>query len=179
MSQEQIIKIILLGSSDVGKADILHHNFDISIQNSMPTIGIDFQTKFFKFDDSKIKVNFIDTLGQEKFRGVSINYLKGKDGVMLVYDVSKRDTFELIEKFIDDIKINSKKNIGKILIGNKVDLESDREVSKEEGEKLAESFQCKYYEICSQTGLNVKEAIDEIARITYLEWKKIQKKVIL
>ena len=173
MSQEQIIKIIVLGSSNVGKTSILHRGFDKEYNpNLLSTIGIDFKTKYFKFDDSKIKVNYIDTAGQEKFRAISLNYLKGTDGAMLVFDVTKKNTFELIGTWIEDIKENNKMGIGKILIGNKVDLESDREVSKEEGEKLAESLQCKYYETSAQTGLNVNEAIDEIASIAYLEWKK-------
>ena len=173
MSQEQIIKIIVLGSSNVGKTSILHRGFDKEYNpNLLSTIGIDFKTKYFNFDDSKIKVSYIDTAGQEKFRAISLNYLKGTDGAMLVYDVTKKNTFELIGTWLDDIRENNKMSIGKILLGNKVDLESEREVSKEEGEKLAELLQCKYYETSAQTGLNVEEAIDEIARITYLEWKK-------
>ena len=91
---------------------------------------------------------------------------------MFVYDVSKRETYELIWLWLDDIRENNKMNIGKIFVGNKVDLESKREVSKEEGERLAEALQCKYYEISAKTGLNINEVIDEIARISYLEWKK-------
>ena len=171
--QENIIKIIILGSSNVGKTCILHRGFDNEFNsNNLSTIGIDFKTKFFKFDEEKIKVNYIDTAGQEKFRAISLNYLKGTDGALLVYDITKRDSFQLISTWIDDINQNNKNNIGKMLIGNKADLESDREVSKEEGEKLAELLECKYYETSAKTGQNINQILDEIAKISYLIWKK-------
>ena len=171
--QENAIKIIILGSSSVGKTCILQKAFENEFnQNSLSTIGIDFKTKFFKFDDTKIKVNYIDTAGQEKFRAISINYLKGTDGAVLVFDITKKETYQLIGTWLDDINNNNKMSIGKMLIGNKADLEDEREVSKEEGEQLAKLLDCKYYETSAKTGQNVNEALDEIARTTYLIWKK-------
>ena len=171
--QEDFIKIIILGSSNVGKTCILHRYFENEYQdNSLSTIGIDFKTKFFKFDDTKVKVNYIDTAGQEKFRAISLNYLKGTDGAVLVFDVTKKETFELIGTWLADIKENNKMDIGKILLGNKADLEPEREVSKEEGENLAEQLHCKYFETSAKTGQNIIEALDEIAKITYSQWKK-------
>ena len=172
-TQENIIKIIILGSSGVGKTCILQRAFDNEYnQNAVSTIGIDFRTKFFKFDDTKIKVNYIDTAGQEKFRAISVNYLKGTDGAVLVYDVTQKKTFELIGTWLDDIRENNKMSIGKMLLGNKADLEEEREVTKEEGEKLAELLQCKYYETSAKTGQNIIESLDEIAKLTYSIWKK-------
>ena len=171
--QENAIKIIILGSSSVGKTCILQKAFENEFnQNSLSTIGIDFKTKFFKFDDTKVKVNYIDTAGQEKFRAISVNYLKGTDGAVLVFDITKKETYELIGTWLDDIRENNKMSIGKMLIGNKADLEDEREVSKEEGEQLAQMLECKYYETSAKTGQNVNEALDEIARTTYLIWKK-------
>ncbi len=172
-TNENVIKIIILGSSNVGKTCILQRGFDKEYnQKTLSTIGVDFRTKYFKFDDTKIKVNYIDTAGQEKFRAISLNYLKGTDGAILVFDITKKNTFELIGTWIDDIRENNKNNIGKMLLGNKADLESEREVSKEEGEKLAQLLDCKYYETSAKTGQNVNEALDEIAKTTYLIWKK-------
>ena len=171
--QENTIKIIILGSSSVGKTCLLQKAFENEFnQNSLSTIGIDFKTKFFKFDDTKVKVNYIDTAGQEKFRAISVNYLKGTDGAVLVFDITKKETYELIGTWLDDIRENNKMSIGKMLIGNKADLEDEREVSKEEGEQLAKLLDCKYYETSAKTGQNVNEALDEIARTTYLIWKK-------
>jgi small GTP-binding protein len=171
--QENTIKIIILGSSSVGKTCILQKGFENEFnQNSLSTIGIDFKTKYFKFDEDKVKVNYIDTAGQEKFRAISVNYLKGTDGAVLVFDITKKETFELIGNWLDDIRQNNKMSIGKMLLGNKADLEDEREVTNEEGEKLAELLQCKYYETSAKTGQNINEALDEIAKLTYTIWKK-------
>jgi len=113
--QEDFIKIIILGSSSVGKTCILQKGFENEFNpTSLSTIGIDFKTKFFKFDDTKIKVNYIDTAGQEKFRAISVNYLKGTDGAVLVFDITKKETFKLIGSWLDDIRENNKTNIGKM-----------------------------------------------------------------
>ena len=171
--QENTIKIIILGSSSVGKTCILQKGFENEFnQNSLSTIGIDFKTKYFKFDEDKVKVNYIDTAGQEKFRAISVNYLKGTDGAVLVFDITKKETFELIGNWLDDIRENNKMSIGKMLLGNKADLEEEREVSTEEGEQLAQLLECKYYETSAKTGQNITEALDEIAKLTYGIWKK-------
>ena len=106
--QEHTIKIIILGSSSVGKTCILQKGFENEFnQNALSTIGIDFKTKYFKFDEDKVKVNYIDTAGQEKFRAISVNYLKGTDGAVLVFDITKKETFELIGNWLDDIRENN------------------------------------------------------------------------
>ena len=170
--QENTIKIIILGSSSVGKTCILQKGFENEFnQNSLSTIGIDFKTKYFKFDEEKVKVNYIDTAGQEKFKAISLNYLKGSDGAVLVFDITKKKTFELIGNWLDDIRENNKMNVAKLLVGNKADLENEREVTKQEAEKLAEMLQCKYYETSAKTGANINEALDEIAKVTYTIWK--------
>ena len=89
--KETILKVIVLGSSQVGKTSILVRYFKNEFNlETLSTIGIDFKTKYFKFDEEKIKINFIDTAGQEKFRAISVNYLKGTDGVLLVFDITNK-----------------------------------------------------------------------------------------
>ena len=172
------LKVIILGSSEVGKTAILNRYFkDEFKENPLSTIGIDFQTKFFKFDSKKIKVNYTDTAGQEKFRAISLNYLKATNGVILVFDITKKESFDLLEEWIKALKENNKFDIKKILIGNKVDLEDERQVTTEEAETFAESIGCKYYEGSAKTGYNINEALDEIARITYLYMKDHQEEV--
>jgi small GTP-binding protein len=169
------IKIIILGSSTVGKTSLLVRGFDNTFEKtSISTIGIDLKAKYFIFENTKIKANYIDTAGQEKFRAISLNYLKGTDGALLIFDVTKKMTFEIIKNWDDDLKENNGENIPKILVGNKVDLEDEREVSKEEGENLANDLGCQYYETSAKTGQNVVEVLDEIAKITYLYWNKFE-----
>ena len=176
-NNETTLKIIILGSTEVGKTSILNRYFQNEFsQNLLSTVGIDFKTKFFKFDDEKVKINYIDTAGQEKFRAISVNYLKGTNGVILVFDITQRNTFDLIQGWIDDINQNINTNIGKILLGNKKDLEHQREVSLEDAEQLANEIGCKYIEGSAKTGENICKTLDEIARITFFNYKHLQEK---
>ena len=166
------IKIIILGSSEVGKTSIFDRYFNNEFrENQLATVGIDFQTKFFKFEGMNIKGVYTDTAGQEKFRAISVNYLKPANGVILVFDITKEETFDAIEEWLKYLKDNNKDNIEKILIGNKLDLENNRKVSKEDAEAFAKSNGCQYFECSAKTGQNINEALDEIARITYLSKK--------
>ena len=165
---EKVLKIIILGSSEVGKTSILNRYFNNDFSpNLLSTIGIDFKTKFFKFDEEKVKFNFIDTAGQEKFRAISVNYLKGTSGVILVYDITNKETFDLIQGWIEDINENNKADVGKVLLGNKLDLEDNRQVPKEDAEQLAKELGCKFFEGSAKTGENIQEALDEVARISF------------
>ena len=173
-----ILKIIILGSSAVGKTCILNRYFKNEFDNPISTVGIDFQTKFFKFDGKKIKVNYIDTAGQEKFKAISVNYLKVANGVILVFDITKKESFELLGKWMTDLKENNRKDVRKILIGNKSDLADIREVEKEEVGEFAKGIGCQYFECSAKSGENITEALDEIARISYLYIKENEKKLI-
>ena len=169
---ETVLKIIILGSSEVGKTSILNRYFNNDFSpNLLSTIGIDFKTKFFKFDEEKVKFNFIDTAGQEKFRAISVNYLKGTSGVILVYDITNKETFDLIQGWIEDINENNKADVGKVLLGNKLDLEDNRQVPKEDAEQLAKELGCKFFEGSAKTGENIQEALDEVARISFEKYK--------
>ena len=172
MIEDNPLKIIILGSSTVGKSSIYLRYFNNKFNvNTMVTVGVDFKTKYFKFDEKEIKINFVDTAGQEKYRAISQNYLKGTDGVIFVFDLTKKETFQLIADWMQFMKEHNKKNIGKILFGNKNDLISEREISYDEGKNLANELKCNYYEGSAKTGENIEILMQEIARITYLEWK--------
>ena len=162
------LKIIILGSSEVGKTSILKRYFNNQfIQNKISTIGVDFITKYFKFNNQIIKCNYIDTAGQEVFKAIAKNYLKGTDGAVLVYDITKKESFDLILEWIEDIRMNNKENIGKILFGNKSDLSENREVSLGEGEQLASNLGCSFFEGSAKTGENINEALNEIAKLSF------------
>ncbi len=172
------LKIIILGSSEVGKTCILNRYFHNEFkENVLSTVGIDFQTKFFKFDgDQKIKVNYIDTAGQEKFRAISVNYLKGTNGVILVFDITNKETFDLLESWLKELKDTNKSNISKVLVGNKSDLAENREVTVEDANKFANNINCKYFEASAKTGENINEALDEIARISYINFSSTEER---
>ena len=172
MIEDVSLKIIILGASTVGKTTIFLRYFHQDHTQVLSTMGIDFKTKFFKFDDKKMKINYIDTAGQEKFKSISENYLKGTDGVILVFDLTNKETFDLVTYWHECMKKNNKSNIGKILFGNKNDLEDKREVTYEEGKELANSIGCEYYEGSAMSGENIDFVMNEIAKLSYNEWKK-------
>ena len=173
MSEDIILKIIILGASTVGKTSIFLRYFNNEFSHgTLTTLGVDFKTKFFKFEDKKLKINYIDTAGQEKFKSISENYLKGTDGVILVFDLTNKETLDLVNYWADCIKKNNRDNIGLILFGNKSDLENDRDVTYEEGKNLADKLKCLYYEGSAKTGENIEFVMNEIAKISYFEWKK-------
>ena len=172
MIEDVSLKIIILGASTVGKTTIFLRYFHQNYTQVLSTMGIDFKTKFFKFDDKKMKINYIDTAGQEKFKSISENYLKGTDGVILVFDLTNKETFDLVTYWHECMKKNNKSNIGKILFGNKNDLEDKREVTYEEGKELANSIGCDYYEGSAMSGENIDFVMNEIAKLSYNEWKK-------
>ena len=173
MSEDVILKIIILGASTVGKTSIFLRYFNNEFSHgTLTTLGVDFKTKFFKFEDKKLKINYIDTAGQEKFKSISENYLKGTDGVILVFDLTNKETLDLVNYWADCIKKNNRDNIGLILFGNKSDLENDRNVTYEEGKNLADKLKCLYYEGSAKTGENIEFVMNEIAKISYFEWKK-------
>ena len=181
MSDLSDLKIITLGLSRVGKTSILNRYFQNKFDETfLTTIGIEYSTQYFKFDDEKVRINYIDTAGQEIFRSISSNYLKKADGVILVFDITERDSFNLINDWIEDLnKNNNINNIGKILLGNKIDLEDIRKIKIEEGKNLASSINCQYMEVSAKTGQNVKEALELIAKDTYQKYKSFRRKSTL
>ena len=167
MTKQLEYKIIILGMSDVGKTCLLINYFDKKFKdNNISTIGIDFKTKFFKFDEMKVKINYVDTAGQERFHAISSNYLKNANGILLVYAVNSRASFSLLEDWMKEVKNHANQNFSIIILGNKCDVE-DREVTLEEAENFAKKINSKVYEVSAKTGYNVAEAFDEIARMTY------------
>ena len=175
MSEDVTLKVIILGASTVGKTSIFLRYFNNEFSHgTLTTLGVDFKTKFFKFENKKLKINYIDTAGQEKFKSISENYLKGTDGVILVFDLTNKETLDLVNYWADCIKKNNRDNIGMILFGNKSDLENDRDVTYEEGKNLADKLGCQYYEGSAMNGDNVEFVMNEIAKISYNEWKKTE-----
>ena len=128
---DYLFKILILGDSFVGKTNILkrfiHNEFDSTTKE---TVGVEFDSKNYNFGEKIIKAQIWDTAGQERYRSVTKTYYKGAKGALLVYDISRRITFENIDNWIIDLRTNGDKDILIILIGNKSDLNSKREVSQ-------------------------------------------------
>ena len=140
-SSETIIsyKILILGDTEVGKTSFILRFCDNTFpEESITTIGIDTKTKFIKFEEKKIQLVIWDTAGQERFRSIAKNSIKGADGILIMYAVDNKKSFDAIKKWINNIKdcLNIDK-IGLIVTGNKCDVpESEVQVDKEMGKDL-------------------------------------------
>ena len=142
---EFIFKVLLLGNSNVGKSSLfLRFVDDIWNDTFVPTIGVDFKIKTFDIDEKKIKMQIWDTAGQERFKNIIASYYRGAHGILLLYDVTDKDSFKNLNNWLIEIEKNANKNVLKILIGNKTDLEDKRVISYNQGKEFADNYGLKF-----------------------------------
>ena len=162
---KESIKIITLGNSDVGKSNyILRFTEDVFRQNYLLTTGMDFRTKevTMKPDNKKYNVILYDTAGQERFKSISLSIIKKVDGVLLLYDITNKVSFESIQNWMNNIYSIKSEDFPVVLLGNKCDLESERKVSKKDGEELAAKYGIEFFETSNKDGINIKEACSKL-----------------
>ena len=173
MSTEQneytmLFKIVIIGDTYVGKTNILSRYISNEFDpNSNSTIGVELTTKTYNFDNNDVKVQIWDTAGQEKYRSITSSYYKGAQGCLLVYDITKKKSFDNIDKWYSELKSNSDEKIYTMLLGNKSDLEENREVSIGEAEKKAKNFNIAFMETSAYNGNNINKAFNELINNVY------------
>ena len=156
-------KILFLGSVDVGKTSIiLRYVNDKIYKDQKSTIGIDYKTKTIEYKTKKINLKIFDTSGQERFKALTRNYYQGSDGIIMVFDIKRRETFEDITYWMEEVtKTCDKNKIGLVLVGNKNDGNmNERKTSKEEGIKVSDIYDFKYIETSALINDNIKECFD-------------------
>ncbi|CAH1421799.1 unnamed protein product [Lactuca virosa] len=129
-----------------------------------PTIGVDFKVKHVTIGGKKLKLAIWDTAGQERFRTLTSSYYRGAQGIIMVYDVTRRDTFtDLSDIWAKEIDLYStNQDCIKMLVGNKVDKEQDRVVTKKEGMDFAREYGCLFIECSAKTRVNVEQCFEEL-----------------
>jgi len=148
---EYTFKIVLIGNSGVGKSCLLQTFLQSNTdQTSQATLGVDFKICSIHIDDQIIKLQLWDTAGQERFRSMVNSYYKGAHAVLLVYDITNKQSFIDIDHWLFDVERHSDKNVTKILVGNKKDLEDERQVSIEEGQDYARQLKVSFFETSIQ-----------------------------
>jgi small GTP-binding protein len=159
------IKILIVGDSGVGKSSILlRYTSETFTTNYIATIGIDFKLKKIVIDGKDYKLQIWDSAGQERFLSLTRNYFRGAMGIVVVYDVTRGETFEMITKWMYDINSYCDTSIPVVLVGNKIDMKGERVISSREGRELAEMFKVFFFECSSKDGTNIEEIFDYISK---------------
>ncbi|KAI6700771.1 hypothetical protein NL676_015095 [Syzygium grande] len=164
MSYDYLFKYIIIGDTGVGKSCLLLQFTDKRFQPVHDlTIGVEFGARMVTIDGRPIKLQIWDTAGQESFRSITRSYYRGAAGALLVYDITRRDTFNHLASWLEDARQHANPNMTIMLIGNKSDLSHRRAVSKEEGEQFAKENGLLFLEASARTAQNVEEAFVKTA----------------
>ena len=177
--EEQLFRVIIVGDTGVGKSCILmRFSEDKFNENHDVTIGVEFGTRSLKVNNQTIKLQIWDTAGQESFRSITRSFYRRADGVLLVYDVTARHTYENCTHWMQEIRQNGNEDVIIYLVGNQVDLIESGQ-SPEVSTKDAESFVKQHnlsgcIETSAKSGMNVEKAFSEFCKILVQKWKDRQ-----
>ena len=163
MQFDEKIQIIIIGESQVGKTSILYQYTQNKFSNQyLATVGVEYFVKEEIINNKHIRVKIWDTAGQEQYKSITKSFYKNSDGIVIVYDVHDKKSFEKVQDWVQSLNeyTDSSKKIPVILVGNKIDLE--REVSTEEGQKLAESFNLPFFESSAKENKGITEFMQKI-----------------
>ena len=155
--------ILFIGDSEVGKTSFINRFVDEELDQPYPAC-MDFKTSGIEVDEKAINLRLWDASGLKRYRQVVLPLYKCVQGICFIYDITDVDSFQEVTRLYEECTKRLSKPVPKILIGNKADLESLREVSYSEGLKLAGSFKMQFIETSAKTGAGVDEAIEMIAR---------------
>lgn len=156
---DYVFKVVLIGDSAVGKSQILarfaRNEFSL---DSKATIGVEFQTRTLVIQHKSVKAQIWDTAGQERYRAVTSAYYRGAVGALLVYDITKRQSFDHIPRWLEELRSHADKNIVIMLVGNKSDLEDQRAVSTDDAKEFAQKEGLFFLETSALESTNVEAA---------------------
>ncbi|EAL47212.1 Rab family GTPase [Entamoeba histolytica HM-1:IMSS-B] len=183
---DYLYKVVMIGDSGVGKSNLLlrftRDEFD---PEKKSTIGVEFSSKQIRYNDETVRTQIWDTAGQERYRAITNAYYRGALGAILVYDVTKKSSFESLDRWLSELRDNADKKVVEMIVGNKCDLEQMREVSIKEGEDMAKKIGAFFFETSAFDGKNVETAFmaiiqkicDEQTRLRASETKPVIKPI--
>ncbi|KAK9804093.1 hypothetical protein WJX73_006456 [Symbiochloris irregularis] len=164
-SFDHLFKVLLVGDSGVGKTSLLQRFSEGSFDEaSPPTIGVDFRLKYVDLQGKRIKLTVWDTAGQERFRTLTSSYYRGAHGIVYLFDVTREETFEGIkEVWMPEVAMYSTlEHPATMVIANKIDLESEREVSREQATAFSRQNGCLFVETSAKADVAVRQAFEEL-----------------
>ena len=158
-------KIVFLGDQSVGKTSIINRFiYDTFEDVYQATIGIDFLSKPVYVDDKTIRLQLWDTAGQERFKSLIPSYVKDSSVAVICYDITNSDTFNSVKTWVENARSMRGEEVVLFIAGNKSDLAEQRQVTEDEGEKLAEELGAAFFETSAKSGENVKTLFDDLAK---------------
>ena len=165
---EMMFKVVLVGDSSVGKTNIMSKYLKNEFhEDSKATVGVEFGSKQFNIEGHQIKAQIWDTAGQERYKAITSAYYKGAKGAFVVYDITRKQSFDSVDRWINDLRAAADKNLSIIIIGNKCDLEDQRQVNKEQGEDKAKNYEVAFMETSALSGENLDKAFDKMINEVY------------
>ena len=168
-----IFKMILIGDRGVGKTNILNRYVnDTFSEATKSTVGVELGTKVEEYNNTKIKIQIWDTAGQERYKSITKTYYKGAKGAFIVYDITNKDSFKNVDKWIQDLKEFGEDDAAILIVGNKCDLEEKREVTTEEVQKKAEIHKMAYCETSALKAKNIDYAFQTLIKLVAEKMEK-------
>lgn len=165
---DYLFKVVLIGDSGVGKSNLLsrftRNEFNLE---SKSTIGVEFATRSITFDGKTIKAQIWDTAGQERYRAITAAYYRGAVGALLVYDITKRQTFTNVVRWLKELRDHADSNIAIMLVANKLDQRHLRAIPTEEGQNFAQENGLGFIETSALDASNVEAAFQNILTDIY------------
>jgi Ras-related protein Rab-1A len=161
MSDEVILKFLILGDITVGKTTLLLKYIDnFTPEIYISTLGVDYKTKNLVYNGTKVTLQIWDTAGQERYRVITKSFIKGTDGIIFMYDITQKESFINVKKWIEETEGENPGDVKKIIVGNKIDKEEDRQVTDEMKEKLNKEVDIDLIEVSAKKGIDVDKVFD-------------------
>jgi len=163
---DYMFKLLIIGNSAVGKTSFLFRYADDSFTSAfVSTVGIDFKVKTVVRNNKRVKLQIWDTAGQERYRTITTAYYRGAMGFILMYDITNEDSFNAVQDWATQIKTYSWDSAQVLLVGNKADMASERVVTHERGQELANQLGFDFFECSAKENLNVSAAFDRLVDV--------------
>nr|XP_054483969.1 EF-hand calcium-binding domain-containing protein 4B [Agelaius phoeniceus] len=177
---ERLFKIVFVGNSSVGKTSFLRRFCeDRFFPGTAATVGVDYNVRTVTVDHSQVALQLWDTAGQERYRSITKQFFRKADGVIVMYDITAKDTFTAVKQWLISIEEATGENVPVLLLGNKTDNEKEREVPMGMGDHLAKDYNLIFYECSAYSGYNVEKSVLHLARILKEHEDKVKEKTIV
>lgn len=169
---DQLFKIVLIGESGVGKSSLILRYMDKEfVEVHMATIGVDFSIRTVSIDGKRVKLQLWDTAGQERFRGLCRQFYRAAHAIIFVYDVTEPGSFGQLPEWLESVKTFAPDRVKLFVVGNKIDLETERVVLPYEGSEFARAHGMTFFETSARGGSGVEQLFDDIAsRLSREAW---------